>query len=112
MENEINETPKKATKKKKIVEIKEETVTEIPKIDTNINKIEIKVTETKEDTLKIYDILNSYIKNYTQFKLYYKNELIFDSMKTLRKNFPKFTKTEFIVGGIKYIYKGIRIETY
>lgn len=60
----------------------------------------------------IDDILNEYVKNYIQFKLFFKNTLIFDTKTLLRKNYPVFGKTGFSIGENKYIYKGIRVELY
>ena len=95
MEKNTKKTSKKTSKKKSPI-IEEQ-------------KIEI---ISKTPTKSISDILNDYIINYIQFKIFLKNELLFDTKNTLRKNYPIFKKNYFSIGENKYIYKGIRIELY
>ena len=69
-----------------------------------------KVKQT--NTISISNVLNQYIIDKLQFRIYYKTDLIFDSKNKLKKDYPIFKENDFIVGDNIYIYKGIRIETY
>ena len=95
----IKETPKEISN---LIEVKKET----PKV--------LEVLEEKETYVKneISDIINGYIKTNTQFRIYFRNQILFDTENKLKKEYPKFNQNDFIIGENKYIYKGIRIETY
>lgn len=72
------------------------------------------VVEERETYVKneLSDIINGYIKTNTQFRIYFRNQILFDTKNKLKKEYPKFNQNDFIIGENKYIYKGIRIETY
>ena len=104
----------KNTKKtsKKIKEQLKET-TNMSELTKETQKI-LDVVEEKENYVKneISDIINDYIKTNTQFRIYFRNQILFDTKNKLKKEYPKFNQNDFIIGENKYIYKGIRIETY
>lgn len=96
----INKTTKKVVKK--------------PEKILNEIKKEIVNTSEKPSYIKneIYDIITGYIRTNTQFIIYLRNEILFDTKNKLRKEYPIFKENEFIIGKNKYIYKGIRIELH
>ena len=96
----MEKTTKKSSKKIK------EPIQEIPKV---IEKVEEKETYVKNE---ISDIINGYVKTNTQFRIYFRNQILFDTKNKLKKEYPKFNQNDFIIGENKYIYKGIRIEIY
>lgn len=106
----MEKTTKKSSKKikepiqeiPKVIEQKKET----PKV---IEKVEEKETYVKNE---ISDIINGYVKTNTQFRIYFRNQILFDTKNKLKKEYPKFNQNDFIIGENKYIYKGIRIEIY
>lgn len=104
----------KNTKKtsKKIKEQLKET-TNMSELTKETQKI-LYVVEEKENYVKneISDIINGYVKTNTQFRIYFRNQILFDTKNKLKKEYPKFNQNDFIIGENKYIYKGIRIETY
>ena len=92
MEKNSKKTPKKTSTKK-----------EVKNTDTQV--------EVKKE-LTISEVFKQYIVDKTQFRIYFRTDLIFDSKNRLRKDYPIFNENDFIIDDKKYIYKGIRIETY
>ncbi len=75
------------------------------KFSHNINKVEIVKLTNK-------DIYNQFIIENIPFRIFFRNELLFDTKTKLVKEYPIFNENDFILSGKNYIYRGIRIERY
>lgn len=90
------------TQPKKTVNINNEIKSEIKK------KKEIKNVIVKSNK----EIYQEYITEKYKFRIFYRGELLFDSNKHDRNNYPIFNEDGFILFGKNYIYRGTRIEKY
>jgi len=92
-------TVKKTTKTKEIISNESE---------QQIN-IEESSLSNKTDITN-FELYNSYIQDNKPYRIYFRNSLIYDSVKC--SDNPEFLDDYFILFGKKYIYRGIRIEKY
>jgi hypothetical protein len=92
-------------RKKTELTIREEVVVE--QIN-NIEPISTPLVIPTTQTLK--QIYQQYIIDGTPYRIYLKNQIIFDSTSHICN--PEFYDDYFILFGNKYIYKGIRFEKY
>jgi len=94
-------TEKKKTKK--IVEkIKTEEIKEIKEIETKSEPVVITV---KRYTDK--EIYESYLKENIDFKIFFKNKMLFDSSRS-KKELLKFSETHLSLFGVDYSFIGLR----
>lgn len=79
------------------------------KFSHTINEL---IVENNYKIVKEHEVLNEYVSNNIPFRIYSKDELLFDTKNKLRKEYPIFNENDFIILNKIYIYRGIRIERY
>lgn len=91
----------KQTKKKDTNKIKESHITQ---------EVDSKELIPNILVMKTHEIYNQFIIEGTPFKLYFRENIIYDTKN--KQKFPIFNEDYFIIANNKYIYKGTRIEIY
>lgn len=118
---EVKEKPKRKPRAKKPVVKEEKKIVKKPTAKPKVKKVVKKevVIEPKKEVIElkkevvintIKDMYMQYITDNTPYKIYFRSQLLFDSVK--HGAGPVLYDDHFILFGKKYIYRGIRFEKY